>query len=40
MGESFHGEKESVTAVTVKATNDFRKEKIAALPMLAECGLP
>jgi hypothetical protein len=30
MGESFHGEKDSVTAVTVKATGSFRKKKIAA----------
>jgi hypothetical protein len=31
MAESFHGENDSVTLVTVKAAVNFRKEKIPAL---------
>jgi hypothetical protein len=40
MEESFLVERDSVTSVTVKATIDFRKQKIAVLPMLKERGLP
>jgi hypothetical protein len=40
MGESFLEERDGFTSVTVKATVVFRKEKIAALLMLKECGSP